>query len=170
MELLKDAIHALKGETPEINNDIEIVTSFNASIPKTFVHDAGSRLKFYKRLSNARTVESLDDILSELNDMYGLIPNELNTLYSILKVKIILGYLPIKSIKVGTKKITIKFDEEELNQKEKIRDQIVQLFMARPKVYKLSPNFSVQCTFKDTISLESFLEFSQYIAMQIDAG
>lgn len=169
MELLKDAIHELKGEKPEINNDIEILTPFESSLPKSYIHDSGSRLKFYKRLSNARTLESIDNIMDEINDLFGNIPLAVQNLNQILKVKVILGNLPISSIKVGSQKITIKFNEELLAQKEKIRDQIIQLFMSRPKVYKLSPNFSVVCSFKDKVSIENFVEFADYVALQIDA-
>ncbi len=169
MELLKDAIHELKGEKPEINNDIEILTPFDASLPKSYIHDAGSRLKFYKRLSNTKTLETLDNIIDEISDLYGKIPKSVENLSIILKVKIILGNLPIKSIKVGTQKVTIKFDESSLENKPEIRDQIVQLFMSRPKIYKLSPNFSVQCSFKEKVDLKTFFEFAEYIALQIDA-
>jgi transcription-repair coupling factor (superfamily II helicase) len=169
MELLKDAIHELKGEKPEINNDIEILTPFEASLPKSYIHDSGSRLKFYKRLSNSRTLESIDNIMDEIGDLFGNIPAAVQNLNQILKAKVILGNLPIKSIKVGSQKVTIKFNEELLAQKEQIRDQIIQLFMSRPKVYKLSPKFSVVCSFKDNVTLDSFVEFADYIALQIDA-
>lgn len=170
MDLLKDAIGELKNSNKndiQIKRDVEFITPFNCTIPASYIHDTGSRLKFYKKLSNCESIEGINIILEDLKDQYGLIPNQLDTLATILKCKIRLKSYPLKSIKVTSSKIIFKFDVDELNKEEKLRDKFIQLFMSRPKVYKMSPDYTVKCLFKDEITPKILEEFVNYVASQI---
>ena len=39
--------------------------------------------------------------------------------------------------------------------------------MHRPKIYKINPDFSIICKFKDKIDLDILFEFAKHIAEQI---
>lgn len=169
MELLKETINEIKNNKVEISRNIEIQTPFNSYIDNKYIDNSGVRLKYYKKISSAKTTEKLNDIRSEVEDIYGPIPNELKNLFIILESRNNFNKLPIDSVKVTTKTIIINFNKKELDEKAPLRDKLIPLFLERPKVYSLKPNYSVTCSFKDKVSLESLLEFSNYIAMQIEA-
>lgn len=169
MELLKEAINELKGENKHQNTNLEIQTPFAASIPNNYIGDTGLRLKYYKRLSNTTSLDELDDIIDEINDQFGLAPEKVKNLYTILKSKISVINLGLTSIKVQSKSIVLNFNKEELETDEYLRNKVVSFFMQRPKVYKFSPNYSVNCSFKEKITPETLLEFTNYIAQQIEA-
>ncbi|MCO4753322.1 MAG: transcription-repair coupling factor [Bacteriovoracaceae bacterium] len=168
MELLQEAIAELKQETVSHKKSVEVQTPFHSVIPNNYIEDAGSRLKFYKRLSNASSLEALQSVSEELQDIYGLLPESLNNLLIILESRIHFSNLSCKSVKVGSKQITIAFDREELEQNAQLRDSIISFFMQRPKVYKMNPEFSVQCKFNEKVDPSTLLEFSKHIAQQID--
>jgi transcription-repair coupling factor (superfamily II helicase) len=169
MDLLKDAINYLKGENKHQNTNLEIQTPFAASIPNNYINDTGLRLKYYKRLSNTIALEDLEGIIDEINDQFGLAPEKVKNLYTILKSRIAVLNLGLISLKVQSKSIVLNFNKEELEADEYLCNKVVSFFMQRPKVYKFSPNFSVNCAFKEKITPETLLEFTNYIAQQIEA-
>lgn len=170
MELLKEAIGELKNESfTHTQRDIEVQTPFKSLIPENYIENPGQRLRYYKKLSNCSDISKLDEIKSELNDVYGLTPDSLNNLFSILESRISLNHLPLKSIKVLSSSIILNFDKILVEQNSLLQEKIVQFFISRPKVYKLKPNYSVTCKFKDQITIDTLLEFAKYIAVQIEA-
>jgi transcription-repair coupling factor (superfamily II helicase) len=169
MELLQESIEELRGQPVSVNKTIEIQTPFASFIPSNFIQDTGLRLKYYKRLSNAKSHDLLEEIKEEIEDQFGLSPEQAKNLYTILISRINIQHLALKSIKVLSKSIILNFDEAELNSDDYLRNKVVQFFIKRPKVYKLNPNFSVNCSFSDSITPETVLEFTKYIAQQIEA-
>jgi transcription-repair coupling factor (superfamily II helicase) len=169
MDLLKEAINEIKNTKGVPTRNIEMQTPFNAFINNNYIEDSGLRLKYYKKISGSKSNESLDSIKSELIDLYGNIPKELNNLFVILYSRNYLNKLPIDSVKVTSKQIHLDFNSKELDQNPQLKEKLIAFFMERPKVYKIKPNYSVICSFKDIISTENLLEFSKYIAMQMEA-
>lgn len=169
MDLLKEAINEIQNTKGKPSRNIEIQTPFNAFINNKYIEDAGLRLKYYKKISGAKSNDILDNIKSELEDVYGELPIELKNLFTILYSRNYLNKLPIDSVKVTSKQIYLDFNQKELDQNNQLKEKLISLFMERPKVYKVKPNYSVICSFKDTISTENLLEFSKYIAMQMEA-
>lgn len=169
MELLQESIEELKGQPAATNKAIEIQTPFPSYIPSSFIEDTGLRLKYYKRLSNSSSHELINDIRDEIEDQFGLSPEQAKNLYTILLSRTNIQHLALKSIKVLSKSIILNFDEQELKNDDYLRNKVVQFFIQRPKVYKLNPNFSVNCSFKETVTPETLLDFTKYIAQQIEA-
>ena len=168
MELLQEAINEIKGNNLQsVRSNLEISTPFDAFIPDQYIQNAAKRLKYYKRISNCKSVNVLNDIHEELQDFYGLIPKQLENLFIILESRIHLNKLGISNVKVASKSITINFNQDLIDKNDQLKSNILKFFMERPKVYKLSPDYSVRCSFKDVISQKDLLEFSKYIAEQI---
>ena len=167
MELLQDALNEIKGNTKLISKKLEIQTPFDAYIPKTYIENDGIRLKYYKKISNCTEMINLEPISDELFDLYGKQPKELNNLLLIMQSKILLQEFALQSIKVKSKKIDLKFDQNLITTDPELQNKILSVFMKRPKVYKLNPDFSINCTFKETISIDSFIDFAKHIAEQI---
>src|SRR3546814_1359927 len=63
----QEAVHELKGEQKKVFN-IEVQAPFNVFIPNNFIPDHATRLKYYKRLSNAQTHRS-EEHTSELQSL-----------------------------------------------------------------------------------------------------
>jgi len=167
MDLLQEAVHELKGEQQVSAKQIEIQTPFSAYIPNKYIIDNGLRLKFYKKLSNCNDLTKLDDIISEVTDQFGLTPKELEALYSILKTRIIIKQTGVKNVKVASNLITLNFDDQVLNLNHQLSEKIYQTFINKPKLYKLNPDNSVLCFFKETVTHQTLLEFAKHIAQQL---
>ena len=102
-----------------------------------------------------------------MTDSFGLTPKELEALYSILRSRIHFQSLGLRLVKVSGSQVHLYFDQEILNHNSQLRDKMLNFFMNKPKLYKLNPDSSVTCLFKDTMTHQMFLEFAKHIAPQI---
>ena len=164
MDLLQEAVQELRGEQKVSVKNIEIQASFSAYIPNAYIPDHGLRLKYYKRLSNSNELSRLEDIITEITDAFGLTPRELEALYSILRARMHFQLLGMRLVKVSGPQIHLYFDQEILNHNSQLRDKMLSFFMNKPKLYKLNPDSSVTCYFKETVSHQMLLEFAKHIA------
>ena len=167
MELLKEEINELKGAKEVTKRDIEISTPYSAYIPNNYIHDAGERLKQYKRLSNIIKISGLETKREEFQDIYGLIPQELENLFHILEARCHLQKLALKSVQLGGSTVNLKFDQSILENNEELRTSLINFFMQSPRKYQFSPTFDVLCNFKKPMDLLGFVEFSKELGQQI---
>jgi len=167
MELLQDAIRELKGEKQSFNRDIEITSPFPSYIPNNYVEDPSERLRQYKRLSNAKSLEDLEDMLDEFNDIYGPLPQELKNLAVLLKARIYLMHSGLKTMQLNSQSISLQFDKDILDKNQALAGNIAQTFLSQPKLYHFSPDYKVLYKSKKELNQESFLAFCQKIAEQI---
>lgn len=167
MDLLQEAVQELKGEQKVSVKNIEIQAPFSAYIPNAYIPDHALRLKYYKRLSNCGDLNRMEEIISELNDAFGITPKELEALYSILRSRIIFQPLGLRLVKVSGSQIGLFFDQEILNWNHQLRDKMLKFFMSKPKFYKLNPDSSVNAIFKETVSHQMLYEFAKHIAAEM---
>ncbi|MEC7239595.1 MAG: DEAD/DEAH box helicase, partial [Myxococcota bacterium] len=76
LELLEEAIAEAQGDVHRAKLEPEVEIPGAAFLPEDYVPGVPERLSFYKRLSNARDVESVKAIAGELEDLYGSMPIE----------------------------------------------------------------------------------------------
>jgi transcription-repair coupling factor (superfamily II helicase) len=167
MKLLKDAIAEIKGEKSIPKIDVEISTPFPSFIPETYITDSSERLKQYKKISNCDSLEKLNGYLEDLTEIFGVPPKELRNLFTILEARITLSFLGLKSIKVAGTIIILQFDQDYLESRSELRNQIIDSFLNRPKSYQFTPEFKLIYTSKSSITEEEFLQFSKDIAQKI---
>ena len=163
MELLNDAMNELKGGDAEPNFKVDVQANFNAYIPDSYISNDSQRLKFYKILSSAKTEERLESEIEVISDQFGPLPIEVLTLIYIIRSKISLRRLGVELIKTGQKNILIKFNENFINEKPGFRDKVINLFTQRPKIYKINPDYSINCIFKDKINIEEYNQFISFL-------
>lgn len=167
MDLLQEAIQEIKGEQKVSVKNIEIQTPFSAYIPNSYIPDHALRLKYYKRLSNCKDLNQLEEIISELNDAFGMTPKELEALYSILRARILFQPLGLRLVKISGSQIGLYFDQEILNWNHQLRDKMLNFFMNKPKFYKLNPDSSVNALFKEPVNHLMLYEFAKHIAAEM---
>lgn len=166
MDLLQDAIAEIKGEQREIIKDVEIQTPFGSYIPNHYIEDSALRLKTYKRLSNASNPEEIDLISEELEDQFGVLPEELKNLFLILKSRHFLKKCGVEKAKFTERSLYLYFSKDAVAKDSELNNSIVEFFL-KDKSYKFSPDFSVSRNFKKPLGMDQFFSFSKDIAQQI---
>lgn len=112
IEMLERAIAELKGE--EIREEFEPVISLkvDALIPEAYIEDVSVRLGMYRRIAAAKTEEDLEELVYEMRDRFGEIPEEVKNLIGIMRLKIMAKRLMIKGISEERSRIRFSFSEE----------------------------------------------------------
>lgn len=137
-ELLERAVTALKlGKDPGVDGldrqFIEIDLHVPALIPSDYLPDVHSRLVLYKRICAAKDKEALRELQVEMIDRFGLLPEQIQTLFAIHEIRFKAKALAIRKIDVYGQGGRILFDKEP-----NIEPMtIIQLIQSQPAKYKL---------------------------------
>ena len=98
-----------------------------AYVPEEYVPNLSARLSLYHRLARIERIEEIEDITTELRDRFGVLPQPVENLLYIMKVKILATKSGIGSISTQGKQITIKPWKMEMLSLEKRYDRAVKI-------------------------------------------
>lgn len=149
MELLEEAVTALKeGRQANLDMDarsqnLDIDFHVTTLLPDDYVADIGMRLTLYKRLSQCKTNDDIQQFKSELIDRFGLLPLPAEYLIRAAQLKII-------AKKIGIIKIDIQKDYGYLhfNANPALNTQrLIMLIQKYSKTYQLQGKDKVRITY-----------------------
>jgi transcription-repair coupling factor (superfamily II helicase) len=110
-ELLADAVRRLKNEPIEPIPTTAIDLGFAAYIPKNYIPLDRLRMDVYRKIAIAKTKEDLKQIESELADVYGPVPDEVELLLELAQLRIAASKQDIKSIVVSGQDLIFSFEK-----------------------------------------------------------
>jgi transcription-repair coupling factor (superfamily II helicase) len=139
MEMLDRAVSAIKdGKTPNMDlplrEDTDINLRLPALIPESYLPDVHQRLVLYKRISNAETHDQLRELQVEMIDRFGLLPEQVKTLFRVTALKLRAEKLGIKKLDAGPKGGKLEFAQSTPVDP----FSIVQLVQSAPNRYRLA--------------------------------
>ncbi|SFN10397.1 transcription-repair coupling factor (superfamily II helicase) [Formivibrio citricus] len=113
-QMLNEAVKAMKaGKEPDLTQPLGVTTEINlhapALLPNDYSPDVHERLSLYKRLANCETGEDLDDLMQELIDRFGLLPDAARTLLDCHRLRMLAKPLGIQKIDAADSAIVITF-------------------------------------------------------------
>ena len=170
--LLKSAVESLKnGDESDLNfflmNTVDIKVS--ARIPEDYIDDIKVRLNIYMRLSKLRKIEDLQKLSLEIEDRFGVIPEELEKLFLVNKIKILCHkYKHIISIKGDENKIIIRFDESILGIKTFLEKEISQDVEIKTKTMIFSPKNPDEILDEIIILINKLINLEKEISEKFD--
>ena len=102
-ELLDRAVKALKsGQLPDLQQNRKDTTTVEigapALIPDNYLPDVHNRLILYKRIASATDKHALRELRVEMIDRFGLLPEQVNNLFTVTELKLIAESLGIKKL------------------------------------------------------------------------
>ncbi len=100
MEMLQEAISDLNGkEIPEVK-DTQVDLPVNAFIPGTWISNREEKLEAYKNITTCQNNEQLTELATDWVNRYGLIPEPVESLLLIMKLKLLAKKCGFYSIKL----------------------------------------------------------------------
>jgi len=104
------AVRQLKGEdVGEARSDITIDLPVRASIPASYIPDETLRLEAYRRISGILDSDDAMDVIDELTDRYGDVPEEALELINVAEIRAHAEYLGVSDINRTERWVNIKF-------------------------------------------------------------
>lgn len=108
-KLLDNAVKELEGKEIKENFDLQMDLKVSSYIPPTYIEDNSLKIEVYQDIAIAKTEEVLNDIMDELIDRFGDMPEDVYNLIECAKIKLIAKELWITSIIDKKGKIVFTF-------------------------------------------------------------
>ncbi|MEL0290298.1 MAG: transcription-repair coupling factor, partial [Alphaproteobacteria bacterium] len=126
-EMLRQAVDAAKSGkpgdddtsaetvwTPQINLGIEV------RIPETYVPDLNVRLSVYRRIGDLADPQAIDQMIAELVDRFGPLPDSLRNLFAFIELKQLCRSANVEKIDAGPKGISLSFRDDQFARPEQL--------------------------------------------------
>ena len=111
--MLSRAVNRLKNiDETDDTNQVEIDAFESTLIPQDYIEDIFQRLDFYKDISSATNDHDINQIMTNLIDIFGPIPDHLLNLLDLSRVKIAGGALGAQRIKINRDNVVIILNDE----------------------------------------------------------
>ncbi|MCE5194105.1 MAG: transcription-repair coupling factor [Nitrospiraceae bacterium] len=88
VEMLENAVSEIKGIKIEEEIEPRMSLRVPAFITEEFIEDVTLRLSIYRKIASAKREEDLNSLLDEVRDRFGKLPDQVNNLFDIMRLKI----------------------------------------------------------------------------------
>jgi transcription-repair coupling factor (superfamily II helicase) len=111
-QMLEEAIAEVRGEPLREEVEPDVNLPLPAYLPEMYVPDVHQRLLLYKRFSQARSADDLQDLRSELIDRFGDAPPEVDALQEVMLLKLDLRSLALRQLDAGPSRLVVTLGAE----------------------------------------------------------
>jgi transcription-repair coupling factor (superfamily II helicase) len=147
LELLEKEINNIKDTAMNEEEEVEVIANQNIYIPDNYIESAERRLYYYKKISLIGSTNDSLELLEELLDKFGVIPNQVQNLIYITLIKIESQRLGI--YKLIFKKESVIFLSKKIKKIKEFQVEIKKIAINPPEIYKL---------LSETINIENMLK------------
>lgn len=140
-QMLEDAVamaRAGEGQRIETSDDWSPTLNLGMSvlIPENFVSDLSTRMSLYRRLGDLESDEDIDGFAAEMIDRFGTLPEEVNNLLEIVRIKLYCKRAGVMQLDAGPKGAIVRFYQDRPPNPEKLFVWISE----RPGTVKVRPD------------------------------
>ena len=108
--MINRSIKLLEG-IDETHEEFEVKIGENGFIPETFIPQTEVRLEIYKKFSSVKNTENLNQLVKEIEDRFGALPEDIKILVNLTCIRIESSKLLITKIKGDNKKCTLSLSD-----------------------------------------------------------
>jgi len=122
-KILRETVESMQQETMPEQMTVERMPIVDASVeidaemhlPDDYITAPNEKVIIYHRLLNLESMTLIDDLVNELRDRFGPLPEPALTLIEMVKIKKLASALFIKQVKIKKHQMTLTFDEKITN-------------------------------------------------------
>ena len=85
--LLEEVICEIQGKEVKREIDVQIDLDVTSYIPDSYIQDSSQKIEVYQDIALCRTEEDIQNVIDEVIDRFGNMPNELENLIEIARIK-----------------------------------------------------------------------------------
>ncbi len=89
VKLLEEAVNRIRGEAVATRPEPRLLTDWSAFLPDDYVPDEHEKLALYRRLAEADSLETLDDLVIEMLDRFGQLPAPAVALFELRRLRLL---------------------------------------------------------------------------------
>jgi transcription-repair coupling factor (superfamily II helicase) len=136
LKLLDEAIRELEESEEEGPPEPYLELEYTGYIPDTYIDEPVEKMEVYKKIAAVGTEEELESVQGELEDRFGPLPDEVNSLLSLAEIRIICKKLYVSSLKERKGNVEIEFSKLAVVSP----DRVLELIRAGGGKVRLDPN------------------------------
>lgn len=156
LNLLNSAIERLSSSDWTAPEEVLLELEYSGFIPDTYIKDTQTKMELYKKIASVQNQDSLNSVWEELFDRFGPVPDEVTSLLSLAKIRIICNKLSISSLKEKKGIVQIEFSKVSKVNIDKLLS-LIKTSSGRVKLNSEKPNQIILKT--EAIDLKSKSDF-----------
>ncbi len=158
-KLLDEVIKEAQGIEVQEDIDVQIDLNISCYIPDEYISDASQKIEIYQDIALCKTEQDIANIVDELIDRYGNMPDELENLLEIIRIKELCRAMSIVRLAKKNENYVFYFDANKFNFS--IVDKLIKEYK---NLVSFSPGKEPYITFKgkatsDAKQLEEIKQF-----------
>lgn len=106
-KLLDEVMKEMQGIEVQEEQDVQIDLAFSSYIPEDYIENSSQKIEIYQDIALCKTKEDVQNVTDEIIDRYGAMPQEVENLLEIARIKN--GARKANIIKITQKKDGIVF-------------------------------------------------------------
>lgn len=130
-KLLDEVMKETQGIQVQEEKDIQIDLNISSYIPDDFIKDSSQKIEIYQNIALCRTEEDIQNVIDEIIDRYGKMPDELENLIEIVRIKELARKSSITKIVQRMENIVFYFEDN--NYPENMINILIQRYGIRIK-------------------------------------
>ncbi|MFW5642840.1 MAG: transcription-repair coupling factor [Alkalispirochaeta sp.] len=109
LKLLEDAIERRGDETVQTEEEVYLELEYTGFIPSTYIEEPMEKMEVYKKIAAVGTEPQLEALIGEIEDRFGPMPDEVQSLLALAEIRILARRLKIASMKERRGEMHIEF-------------------------------------------------------------
>ncbi len=156
LHLLNAAIERLTNSGWQAPDETLLELEYTGFIPDRYISDAQTKMELYKKIAAIGSQSELDAVYGELTDRFGPVPEEVNSLLCLAKIRILCHRLSIVSLREKQETVRVEFGSDA-----KVNvDKVLSLIKRNPGSVSLDSQHPNQLLLKtNSIDLNTKSEF-----------
>ncbi|MFW5769514.1 MAG: TRCF domain-containing protein, partial [Spirochaetota bacterium] len=135
IRLLDEALAELSQEEIEKEREVYLELDYSGYIPESYISEPEEKMEVYKRIASIQEEEELGGVMTEVEDRFGPMPVEVQSLLSLAEIRVLCRKLYIESLKERRGTLEVAFARvSEINV-----DKILRLIHEGGDFLKLDP-------------------------------
>ena len=108
--LLDEVVKEMRGIEVKPDIDIQIDLNVSSYIPETYIEDSNQKIEIYQNIALCKNEQDIQNVIDEIIDRFGNMPEELENLIDIARIKYLAKEINI--IKIMSKRTAVVFSFE----------------------------------------------------------
>ena len=130
--LLDEVVKEMQGIEIEEEIDVQIDLNVTSYIPDEYISDSSQKIEIYQNIALCRNEEDIQNVIDEIIDRFGNMPDELENLIEIARIKSLCKKLYVTKISSKNTSVVFTFDNSKFNDIDLIK--LVYEYKSRIKV------------------------------------
>ncbi len=125
-KLLDEVIKGMQGIKVKEEIDVQIDINISSYIPNEYIENSSQKIEIYQNIAIARTEEDIQNVIDEIIDRYGEMPEEVNNLLEVARIKSLAKKAFVTKINQRRESVVFNFDANNFNME--IIDKLVKKY------------------------------------------